>query len=208
MTEECVLSEYIDVVDVVDIETSGLSYEKHQILQIGVWRVNLSTGESRLQMNQYLKPDPSKQWDEKAMEVNGLSEPFLSKYGWDYGQIRDALARFRSPAVPMASYPAEFDIPFLATLDTDGDILHLRRNSLCIRSMAYMHTGKILSLKNMAQELSIPFEEGETLGDVASALGQTRRAGHHAADYDALIASQILLKVVRRSETAASRANG
>ena len=31
-------------IDVVDIETSGLSYERHQILQVGVWLANLSSG--------------------------------------------------------------------------------------------------------------------------------------------------------------------
>ena len=31
-------------IEVVDIETSGLSYERHQILQVGVWLANLSSG--------------------------------------------------------------------------------------------------------------------------------------------------------------------
>lgn len=139
---------------VVDVETSGLIPEKHQILSIGA--VDYRTGENfygECRIYQYDEIDP------KSLEMNGFTEEDCRDASKD--TPLELYYKFREWATGRGEMLAgqcvgNFDIQFLKVLENKSKHKSWSyKYSLDLHSMAYARFKESLSLREICERLEV-----------------------------------------------------
>jgi len=141
----------------VDLETSGLSPNRHEILEIGVIVYDVEKNTLR-EFEAKIKPTNIEAADPKALELNGYNEK-----EWKHAiSLRDALAQLAEACegASFLAYNVTFDWSFMeeAYRKTNmADPFHYHR--ICVMSMAWFKIPKAkvngYSLKTVCAYLGI-----------------------------------------------------
>ena len=175
---------------IIDIETSGVDYEKSCIVQLGAVRF---TKHGKLDRSQkfsiYIKPY-KKSWSTKAEQIHGLSRGFLHRNGKD---LKYVLSQFNDfcdgdEEIYLAHWASSFDSEFLKSA-----------YNLC--NLKYPFSYRVFDISSiirfhLALGNNLPLKHiGET--GCANQLGITvDKKRTHDGLYDAYLSGEMLEKVI------------
>ena len=156
----------------IDIETTGLDANKHEILEIGMVLVDKKTRVVLSTAVYKVKPEHIENADQIALNVNGYSEEEWA----DAKPLKEALELIMQQArgATMIAYNISFDYSFLqAALSKTGvkDTLRYQRLDLLTIAWLLMPDAVSLSLKNVCKTLGIEPEP-----EVHTALNGAQKA--------------------------------
>lgn len=115
------LAAQYDSVVILDVETSGLSAQKHEIIELAAARVE---GDGIVERyDQLIRLTSGKKLDPRITDLTGISQDDLEREGIPKGAAcRDLAALLSHGKTLLAAYNAQFDLAFLyALLLRDGD---------------------------------------------------------------------------------------
>lgn len=195
-----------NILAAVDIETTGLNFERHDIVQVAILplTVDLVPHPEITPLNLLICPDRPKNAEKMAMKVNCLSMQDLLRHGHPSDIAADMLEHwYRDLRLPMRAFDAgqgqiiplghnySFDERFLRSwLGHDRYDLIFHRDHRDTRTLA-----AAINDYYWSQGLSVPFNQ-IGLGRLATLLGVSRLGQH-----DALCDCKITAEVYRRMLT-------
>jgi DNA polymerase-3 subunit epsilon len=160
---------------IVDIETTGLDSEKHEIIEIAVLVVDLETLEITGKYHAKVWPKHLETADPRALEMNGYT-----KEAWrDAKPLKTVLDELNqlAPGAMFAGWNVSFDRPFIEKAARDEDTpLHFDYHWIDIMTIAYWELFsderiERLSLTYVCEKLDIPFKKAHTaMGDITATL--------------------------------------
>ena len=116
---------------VVDIETTGLSASRHEIIEIGAIKTNRDS-DNHITFQALVKP--SKEIPRKITEITGITQNMVDKEGEDLESVMREFIEFIGD-LRLVAYNAEFDMGFLAR-SSKGCGLTIRNEYSCALQMA------------------------------------------------------------------------
>jgi len=145
---------------ITDIETTGLSFRKHEIIQIGLVVADLDTMEILDTLEAKVKPQRPEAADPRALEVNGYTEA-----EWEDAMTpRQAMSMYveKARGATFLAHNNIFDYGFLDQMAQDTEIpLPFTRHRLDLLTLAWGELRGItdkLSLKALCGILGLPEE--------------------------------------------------
>lgn len=145
----------------VDIETTGLNPNKHEIIEMGVIVFDSETHKVLQQLDMRIKPERPEDGDPKAYAVNGYNAE-----EWENCMsLKMAMELFSvwTQGATFLAYNVTFDWVFIQeAFNKTGVPNNMHYHRMCLMSMAHIkliHTNiPGLRLKNVCQYLNIPPE--------------------------------------------------
>jgi DNA polymerase III subunit epsilon len=118
---------------VLDLETTGLRSDIHEIIEIGAIRVNRDSTEHD-GFQTLVKPE--KKIPKKITELTGITQEMVEREGVDLDKALRDFVEFAGE-LPLVTFNAEFDMAFLNAATAATQTSSLRRNSVsCALKMA------------------------------------------------------------------------
>lgn len=117
---------------VVDIETTGLDYQRHEIIEIAAIRVNR---DSHVHQTFHVLTRPRRKPSARIVEITGITHAMLLAEG---RPIAEAMVEFMDfiGADPLVFYNADFDLPFLERYARDHGLRFKDNEVSCALKMA------------------------------------------------------------------------
>jgi DNA polymerase III epsilon subunit-like protein len=95
----------------IDVETTGLSWKKHEIVELAAIRVRLDTWETEGTLDLKVRPEHIHTAEPKALELNGY-DPEKWKGAYSLGAVLEQLSPLLQGAIP-AGHNVKFDLAFI-----------------------------------------------------------------------------------------------
>lgn len=138
---------------VVDLETTGLDYERHRIIEVALYELDENFGVKSMYYTR-VKPDDG-EVDEEALKVNGFTLADLDN-GMPEDMVVRELASRLLPDATIIAHHAPFDISFLQALFKRHGYPEWTGDFICTRSsFAVFFPDKPRSLHNVAEHFGV-----------------------------------------------------
>lgn len=136
----------------LDLETTGLHPECHEIIEIGAVEVSADLSQCGRGMSMKVRPSRIEMADPEALRINGYSE---DEWGGahELSEAVDDLRQLIQPKIIIAGWHPEFDTAFL-------DRVHIatnrRRMDVCSAVMLMVPGLENYSMTNVAKHFGVP----------------------------------------------------
>lgn len=146
---------------IIDFETTGLDPQKDQVTEIGAMKFG-SDGYMLGTFNKYVRLSEGRTLDSKIVELTGITEDILTKFGVSETTAMQGLEHFIGDDVIVAHF-ASFDLGFAKEYGIEATPF------LCTRSIFQMlYPNEKASLKNCMEFYGLEYVNGHrALNDVA-----------------------------------------
>lgn len=179
---------------VFDLETTGMDYVKHEIIQIAALLLDKNSLEEKQYFESYIKPERIESADPEALTVHGIEYQSLQDKP-SFAEVALKLEEnFHPDSVILSAYNTPFDVPFLRlAYSKTGRAMPYDLHSLDIWGLAYKYWSSGGFPVNPKKKV------GFGLSDMAKVLG-IEAGGFHNASTDVKVSAEVLRRLLAKLE--------